>query len=169
MKKIKLFSTTSMVSVADSIAKELGIEISQMQVDRFSDGEILPNIKESVRGYHCFVVGATSAPGDNFMELLLTIDALKRASAKTINVIIPYYGYARQDRKNRLRVPIGAKMVADVLTSVGVNRILTVDLHAGQIEGYFNIPVDHLEGHTIFAQSMKLYLANNFGYISGEY
>lgn len=130
----------------------LGCELGKSSVTRFSDGEIQVNIEESVRGSDVYLVQSTSQPGnEHLMELLIMIDALKRASAKTINVVIPYYGYARQDRKARSREPITAKLVADLLVTAGVHRVLTIDLHAPQIQGFFDIPVDQLLGVPILA------------------
>ena len=125
-------------------------------VTRFADGEIYVEIKENVRGVNCFVVQSTCAPvNDNLMELLVMIDALKRASAGSIIAVIPYFGYARQDRKSKPRTPISARLVADLLTAAGVNRVLAIDLHAGQIQGFFNIPVDHLYGMPVLMDHLR--------------
>ncbi|KRN72576.1 ribose-phosphate pyrophosphokinase [Carnobacterium maltaromaticum] len=130
----------------------MGVELGKLSVDQFSDGEIRINIEESIRGDHVYIVQSTSSPvNDNLMELLIMIDALKRASAKTINLVIPYYGYARQDRKARSREPITAKLVANMITAAGADRILTLDLHASQIQGFFDLPVDHLMGAPLLA------------------
>ena len=145
--KIKLFALNSNKPLAQKIADAMGIPLGKTSVDRFSDGEIRINIEESVRGDEIFIVQSTSAPvNDNLMELLIMIDALRRASAATINVVIPYYGYARQDRKVRSREPITAKLVADMIEKAGANRVIALDLHADQIQGFFDIPVDHLMG-----------------------
>ncbi len=142
---MKLFTGTAHTDLARDVAVFLGIELGDATVTTFSDGEIQVRLNENVRGYDVFVLQPTSMPvNDNIMELLLITDALKRASASRITAVIPYYGYARQDRKVQPRVPISAKMVADLITAVGTNRVLTVDLHAGQIQGFFNIPVDNL-------------------------
>ncbi|MDA8239415.1 MAG: ribose-phosphate pyrophosphokinase [Nitrospiraceae bacterium] len=142
---MKLFTGTAHTDLAGDVAVFLGIELGDATVTTFSDGEIQVRLNENVRGYDVFVLQPTSMPvNDNIMELLLITDALKRASASRITAVIPYYGYARQDRKVQPRVPISAKMVADLITAVGTNRVLTVDLHAGQIQGFFNIPVDNL-------------------------
>ncbi len=142
---MKLFTGTAHTDLARDVAFFLGIELGDATVTTFSDGEIQVRLNENVRGYDVFVLQPTSMPvNDNIMELLLITDALKRASASRITAVIPYYGYARQDRKVQPRVPISAKMVADLITAVGTNRVLTVDLHAGQIQGFFNIPVDNL-------------------------
>lgn len=143
--KLKIFSLNSNPELAESIAKEVGVPLGKVAVTRFSDGEVQINIEESIRGSDVFVIQSTSSPvNENLMELLIMLDALKRASARTINVVIPYYGYARQDRKARSREPITAKLVANLLTSAGATRAITLDLHAPQIQGFFDIPIDHL-------------------------
>ncbi|OZS78919.1 ribose-phosphate pyrophosphokinase [Tetzosporium hominis] len=143
--KLKIFSLNSNPELAESIAKEVGVPLGKLTVTRFSDGEVQINIEESIRGSDVFVIQSTSSPvNENLMELLIMLDALKRASARTINVVIPYYGYARQDRKARSREPITAKLVANLLTSAGATRAITLDLHAPQIQGFFDIPIDHL-------------------------
>ncbi|HJA73886.1 MAG TPA: ribose-phosphate diphosphokinase [Candidatus Limosilactobacillus faecipullorum] len=150
--KLKIFALSSNRPLAEKIAAEVGVELGKLSVDRFSDGEIQINIEESIRGDNVYVIQSTSAPvNDNLMELLILVDALRRASAKTINVVIPYYGYARQDRKARSREPITAKLVANMLQNVGVNRVVALDLHAAQIQGFFDIPVDHLMGAPLLA------------------
>jgi ribose-phosphate pyrophosphokinase len=146
-REIRLFSLNSNRPLAEEIAKEIGVPLSDCQVKRFSDGELYINIEESVRGDDVYVIQSTSSPvNETLMELLIMIDALKRASVRTINIVMPYYGYARQDRKARSREPITAKLVADLLTVAGATRIITMDLHAAQIQGFFNIPVDQLLG-----------------------
>lgn len=146
-KDIKIFTANANPSVAAEIARELGLPLGMSEVVTFSDGEISVSIKESVRGSDVFVVQSTSTPvNDHMMELLIMIDAFKRASAGRITAVIPYMGYARQDRKAKARDPISAKLMADLLTTAGADRILTMDLHAAQIQGFFNIPVDHLLG-----------------------
>lgn len=146
-KDIKIFTANSNPKVAADIAKELGMPLGQSEVVTFSDGEISVSIKESVRGSDVFVVQSTSTPvNDHMMELLIMIDAFKRASAGRITAVIPYMGYARQDRKAKARDPISAKLVADLLTTAGADRVLSMDLHCAQIQGFFNIPVDHLLG-----------------------
>ncbi|WP_208560448.1 ribose-phosphate diphosphokinase [Marinilactibacillus kalidii] len=150
--KLKIFALSSNVPLAEKIAKDVGVELGDVSVKKFSDGEIRINIEESIRGDHVYLIQSTSAPAnDHLMEVLIMIDALKRASAKTINVVIPYYGYARQDRKARSREPITAKLVANMITEAGADRILTLDLHASQIQGFFDIPVDHLLGASLLA------------------
>lgn len=150
--KLKIFALNSNRPLAQKIADEVGVELGKLSVDRFSDGEIQINIEESVRGDNVYVIQSTSAPvNDNLMELMIMIDALRRASANTINVVLPYYGYARQDRKARSREPITAKLVANMLQNSGVTRIVALDLHAAQIQGFFDIPVDHLMGAPLLA------------------
>lgn len=152
-KKIKIFTGNSHPELANEIAKILELTIGDSSVGTFSDGEICVDINETVRGADVFIVQSTGSPvNNNLMELLIMIDALKRASAGRITAVIPYYGYARQDRKAKARDPITAKLVADLLTAAGANRVLTMDLHAAQIQGYFNIPVDHLLGAPILAK-----------------
>ena len=152
IKNIKVFTGNSNESLAREVADILGVNLGEATVSRFSDGEISVNISETVRGCDVFIVQSTSNPvNDNLMELLIMIDAFKRASAGRINAVIPYYGYARQDRKVKSRDPITAKLVADLITAAGADRVLTMDLHAAQIQGYFNIPVDHLLGSPMLA------------------
>ncbi|EKQ55985.1 MULTISPECIES: ribose-phosphate diphosphokinase [unclassified Clostridium] len=152
-RNIKVFTGNSHPKLARDIADILGVPVGNSKVSTFSDGEISVDINETVRGNDVFIVQSTSSPvNNNLMELLIMIDAFKRASAGRITAVIPYYGYARQDRKAKSRDPITAKLVADLLTAAGANRVLTMDLHAAQIQGYFNIPVDHLLGAPILAQ-----------------
>ncbi|MFL0269546.1 ribose-phosphate pyrophosphokinase [Candidatus Clostridium radicumherbarum] len=159
-KGIKIFTGNSHPKLAKEIADLLGAPVGASKVGTFSDGEISVDINETVRGADIFVIQSTNAPvNDNLMELLIMIDAFKRASAGRITAVIPYYGYARQDRKAKARDPITAKLVADLLTAAGANRILTMDLHAPQIQGYFNIPVDHLLGAPILA---KYFISKGF-------
>lgn len=144
---LKLIAGSSNLHLAEAIARHIGVPLGACQTKRFSDGEIQIRLDESVRGTNVFVVQSTSAPvNENLMELLVLVDALKRASAKTINVVIPYYGYARQDRKARARDPITAKLVANLIETAGADRVIAMDLHAMQIQGFFDIPVDHLLG-----------------------
>jgi len=151
-RNIKIFAGNSYPELAADIANRLGLSVGESQVTTFSDGEIAVNIRETVRGLDVFVIQPTSAPvNNNLMELLIMIDALKRASAGRITAVIPYYGYARQDRKAKARDPITAKLVADLITAAGADRVLTMDLHAAQIQGYFNIPVDNLVGSPILS------------------
>lgn len=151
--KLKIFTGNANPELAREIAHEIGIDLGRCQVNRFKDGEVRIHLGESVRGCNVFVIQPTSAPvNEHLMELLITVDALKRASAKSINVVIPYYGYARQDRKARARDPITAKLIADLIQTAGASRVICMDLHAGQIQGFFNIPLDHLVGMPILAQ-----------------
>ncbi|TDL94238.1 ribose-phosphate diphosphokinase [Macrococcus brunensis] len=150
--KLKIFSLESNHLLADEIAKHVGLPLGKSSVKRFSDGEIQINIEESIRGCDVFIIQSTSNPvNDHLMELLIMIDALKRASAVTINVVMPYYGYARQDRKARSREPITAKLVANLLETAGADRVIALDLHAPQIQGFFDIPIDHLMGEPILS------------------
>lgn len=155
MSKVKLFSGTNSMYLAKKIALEYGRPIGELEIQKFSDGEMSPYFKESVRGCDVFLIASTFAPSDNLLELLLMIDAAKRASAKYVTVVIPYFGYARQDRKDRPRVAIGAKLVANLISAAGADRIMTCDLHAGQIQGFFDIPVDHLDGSFIFVPYVR--------------
>ena len=155
-KPLKLFSLNANIPLAQEVAKSLGIELSKCSVKKFSDGEVSINIEESVRGCEVFIIQSTSDPvNDNLMTLLIMIDALRRASVDTINVVIPYYGYARQDRKARSREPITAKLIANLLQVAGADRIIALDLHALQIQGFFDIPVDHLMAAPIIANYFK--------------
>ena len=157
---LKIFALSSNRPLAQKIADQVGVELGKVSVTHFSDGEIKINIDESIRGDHVYIVQSTSYPvNDNLMELLIMIDALRRASAKTINVVLPYYGYSRQDRKAQSREPITAKLVANMITQAGADRVLTLDLHAAQIQGFFDIPVDHLLGAPLLA---NYFLENNF-------
>ena len=154
-----LFTTRTSSVLAEKIAKHYGQELGKIIIQDFSDGEFEPILEQSVRGGRVFLIGSTFPPADNLLELLLMIDAAKRASAKNITVVLPYYGLARQDRKDKPRAPIGAKLVANLLTAAGATRIMTMDLHADQIQGFFEIPVDHLYASTIFIdyiQSLNL-------------
>ena len=155
-KNVRLFSLSSNRSLALEIANYLGMKLDECDILRFADGEIKLNLKNTVRGHHCFIVQSTSNPvNENYMELFIMIDALKRASAKTINVIMPYYGYARQDRKALSRQPISAKLMADLITVAGATRVLSMDLHAAQIQGFFNIPIDNLVALPVFTKYFK--------------
>lgn len=148
--KIKIFACNSNRSLAEAIAKKVGLELGDAVVQKFSDGEISVQINETIRGADVYIIQSTSYPvNDNLMELLIMIDAMKRASAARITAVMPYYGYARQDRKARARDPISAKLVANLLTSAGANRVLTMDLHCAQIQGFFDIPVDNLVGNPL--------------------
>ncbi|WP_027086716.1 ribose-phosphate diphosphokinase [Cohnella panacarvi] len=153
---LKLFSCSSNRKLAESIASYIGVELGRADMGRFSDGETHIRLDDSVRGDDVFVIQSTSAPvNDHLVELLVMVDALKRASAKTINVVVPYYGYARQDRKARSRDPITAKLVANLIETAGAHRVIAMDLHAMQIQGFFDIPVDHLLGVPILGEYFK--------------
>lgn len=154
--KLKLFACNSNPQLAQEIAEAIGVPLGDSQVLNFSDGEIQVRLNESVRGCDVFVIQSTSAPvNDNLMEVLVMVDALKRASAKSVNIVIPYYGYARQDRKARSRDPITAKLVADLIEVAGADRVIAMDLHATQIQGFFDIPVDHLLGIPILGNYFR--------------
>ena len=153
---IKIFTANSNPAFAEAIAQKLGTKLGDAQVGKFSDGEIFVNINETVRGADVFIIQSTCSPvNDNLMELLIMIDAFKRASAGRITAVIPYFGYARQERKAKARDPISAKLCADIITTAGADRVLTMDLHASQIQGFFDIPVDHLLGAPILANYYK--------------
>lgn len=152
---IKLFAGSASAELAASIAKVSGIELGDLTLARFSDGEFQPSFNESIRGCDIFIVQSTYAPSDNLMELLLMIDAAKRASAHYIIAVIPYFGLARQDRKDKPRVSIGSRLVANMLTAAGAHRVMTMDLHAAQIQGFFDIPVDHLDASVVFIPYIK--------------
>ena len=152
---VKLFAGTNSKTLAHKIADSYGKPLGNVTLSRFSDGEFQPSYDETVRGCDVFLIQSTNQPSDNLMELLLMIDAAKRASAHYITAVVPYYGLARQDRKDKPRVAIGAKLVANLLKSAGIHRIMTMDLHAAQIQGFFDIPVDHLDASVIFVPYIK--------------
>lgn len=155
-KKVKLFTLSANPELAKEISETSGIPLTDVNVLRFADGEITVNMDESVRGCHTFIVQPTSKPvNEHLMELLIMVDALKRASASSIAVIMPYYGYSRQDRKSRSREPITAKLIADLLQTAGVNRVVAIDLHAGQIQGFFDIPIDNFPAGPLLASYFK--------------
>ena len=165
-KDIKIFAANANPAVAKQISECLGLSMGKSEVSCFSDGEIALSLFESVRGSDCFIVQSTCAPvNNNIMELLIMIDAMKRASAARITAVIPYFGYARQDRKAKARDPISAKLVADLITTAGADRVLTMDLHAPQIQGFFNIPVDHLLG----APLLSAYMKEKIGHDNSDY
>jgi ribose-phosphate pyrophosphokinase len=157
----KVFSGTSSRYLAEKICKSLDCPLGQMNIEHFADGEFSVSYEESIRGYHVFLIQSTFPDANNLMELLLMIDAAKRASAKSIIAVIPYFGWARQDRKDKPRVAIGAKLVADLLSVSGINRLITMDLHADQIQGFFDVPVDHLYGSSIFIEEMRSWNLKN--------
>ncbi|RYM35883.1 ribose-phosphate pyrophosphokinase [Brumimicrobium glaciale] len=149
-KEVKIFAGRATQKLGEEIAKEYGIPLGEVTVAEFSDGEFQPSFEETVRGKDVFIIQSTTPPSDNLMELLLMVDAAKRASARKIIAVIPYFGLARQDRKDKPRVAIGAKLVANMLMAAGVDRLMTMDLHADQIQGFFEVPVDHLYASTVF-------------------
>ena len=154
--KLTIFALSSSRKLAEKICDQLDTQLGDCKVHHFADGEILVEVNESVRGKHVYIIQSTSAPvSENLMELLIMIDALKRASAREITAIVPYYGYARQDRKAKPRQPITSKLVADMLTTAGVNRVVTIDLHAAQIQGFFNVPIDDMNALPILCQYFK--------------
>lgn len=153
--KVKIFAASASRDLAETIADKFGQPLGNTSIVHFSDGEFEPSFDETVRGCNVFIVQSTPPPSENLMELLLMIDAAKRASAYKITAVIPYFGYARQDKKGKPRVPIGAKLVANLLTAAGVDRIMTMDLHADQIQGFFEVPVDHMFASTLFIPYIK--------------
>ena len=153
--EVKIFSGRATIGLAEKIAKSYGLPLGDVKVTDFSDGEFQPSFEETVRGKDVFIIQSTMPPADNLFELLLMVDAAKRASARKIIAVIPYFGFARQDRKDKPRVAIGAKLVANMLMAAGVNRLMTMDLHADQIQGFFEVPVDHLFASTIFFKEME--------------
>lgn len=153
--EVKIFAGASTKDLAEKIAQALGKPLGKSSVSYFSDGEFQPSFEESVRGCDVFIIQSTNPPTDNLFELLLMVDAAKRASAKRIIAVLPYFGFARQDRKDQPRVPIGSKLVANMLTAAGVSRVMTMDLHADQIQGFFEVPVDHLYSSAVFAEAIR--------------
>ncbi|MCS5490307.1 ribose-phosphate pyrophosphokinase [Algoriphagus limi] len=156
MSEVKIFSGSNSTELAKKISKNFGKNLGQVTLSRFSDGEMSTSFDESIRGCNVFIIQSTNPPTDNILELCLMIDAAKRASAYKVCAVIPYFGYARQDRKDRPRVSIAAKLIANMLTSAGADRIMTCDLHAGQIQGFFDIPLDHLNGSAIFVPYLQM-------------
>ena len=152
---VKIFAGSKSMVLANQIANKFGVDIGNVSIVTFSDGELEPSFDETVRGCDVFIVQSTPPPSDNLMELLLMVDAAKRASANKIVAVIPYFGFARQDKKGKPRVPIAAKLIANLLTAAGVNRVITMDLHADQIQGFFEVPVDHLYASTLFLPYLK--------------
>lgn len=154
--KIKLFALSANRELGEEIANKIGVPLSECTTVKFADGELIVNIQETVRGHDVFIIQPTSTPvNESYMELLILMDALKRASARNINVIMPYYGYSRQDRKAKAREPISAKLMADLLQAAGADRVLVMDLHAAQIQGFFNIPIDNFEALPVLVQYFK--------------
>ena len=166
--QVKIFSGTGSQYLAEKISKKFGEPLGKVNIQRFSDGEIGVEFRESIRGRFVFLIQSTYAPTDNLMELLLMIDAAKRASAYKVIAVIPYYGYARQDRKDRPRVAIGSKLVANMLTAAGADRVVTMDLHAPQIQGYFDIPVDHLDSSAIFIPYIESLMLTNLTFAAPD-
>ena len=154
-KHVKFFSGRNTRNLAVKIANAYGSDLSTSSVVEFSDGEFEPSFDETVRGAHVFLIQSTVPPSDNLMELLLMVDAAKRASAENIVAVIPYFGYARQDKKGKPRVPIGAKLASNLFSAAGVNRVMTIDLHADQIQGFFEVPVDHLYASELFIEDIQ--------------
>jgi len=165
---VKIFSGSASQYLAKDIAKYYGKDLGAVSTLRFSDGEMSPSFDESVRGCDVFIIQSTFPTADNLMELLLMIDAARRASAHYVTAVIPYFGYSRQDRKDRPRVGIGAKLIANLLTAAGADRLMTIDLHAGQIQGFMDFPVDHLEGNAIFVPYLKSLNLENIVFASPD-
>ena len=168
MSTVKVFSGTGSAYLAENIAKAFGKKLGNCKIQQFSDGEFQPVFMESIRGDYVFLVQSTYAPSDNLMELLMMIDAARRASAGYITAVIPYFGYARQDRKDKPRVSIASKLVANLLTEAGANRVMTMDLHAPQIQGFFDIPVDHLDSSAIFIPHIEALKIENLTFASPD-
>jgi ribose-phosphate pyrophosphokinase len=169
LERIRVFSGNANIALAKKICEKLGVPLGKANVTTFSDGETRVEIDENVRGMDCFIIQSTCSPVNvTLMELLIMIDAMKRASADRITAVVPYYGYARQDRKVAPRAPISAKLVADLLTTAGANRVLSTDLHAGQIQGFFNIPVDNLFATPVLIDYMKKYYDDNTVVVSPD-
>jgi ribose-phosphate pyrophosphokinase len=168
-KPFRIFSGNANPVIAESVCRHLDVQLGKAKVERFADGEVYVEIGENVRGATCFVIQPTCTPvNDHLMELLVMIDALKRASAGSIVAVMPYFGYARQDRKTRPRQPISARLVADLLTAAGVNRVLSMDLHAGQIQGFFNIPVDHVYAMPVMMEHLRTHFSANTVIVSPD-
>ena len=168
MSNVKIFSGSGSHYLADKITQAYGSPLGQSVLQKFSDGEMSPYYDESVRGQDVFIIQSTFPPADNFLELLLMVDAAKRASAESVTVVMPYFGYARQDRKDKPRVAIAAKMIANIITAAGADRLMTCDLHADQIQGFFDIPVDHLDGTTIFVPYLRSLALENLVFASPD-
>lgn len=168
MSNVKIFSGSGSRYLADKITQAYGSPLGQSVLQKFSDGEMSPYYDESVRGQDVFIIQSTFPPADNFLELLLMVDAAKRASAESVTVVMPYFGYARQDRKDKPRVAIAAKMIANIITAAGADRLMTCDLHADQIQGFFDIPVDHLDGTTIFVPYLRSLALENLVFASPD-
>ena len=165
---VKVFSGQVSKYLSEKIAQSYGNELGKVSFLRFADGEFQPSFEENIRGTDVFLVQSTQPPSDNLLELLMMIDAARRASARTIVAVIPYFGYARQDRKDKPRVSIASKLVANLLSAAGVNRIITIDLHADQIQGFFDVPVDHLYASSVFIPYLKTLHLNNLTFASPD-
>lgn len=168
MATVKIFSGNATRELAEKIAHHYGKPLGEVEIEKFNDGEISPHFNESVRGCDVFLVQSTFAPTDNLMELLLLIDAARRASAKYVTAVVPYFGYARQDRKDKPRVAIGAKLIANLFSAAGADRLMTCDLHAGQIQGFFDFPVDHFSGSIIFVPYLSKLTTENLIFASPD-
>ncbi|WP_303312139.1 ribose-phosphate pyrophosphokinase [Hymenobacter sp. BT730] len=166
--QVKIFTGNASHELGEKIATAFGQPLGDLSLQRFADQELGPSFNESIRGCAVFLIQSTNPPAENLMELMLMVDAAKRASAASVTVVMPYYGYARQDRKDKPRVSIGAKVVADFVQSVGTDRLMTCDLHAGQIQGFFDIPVDHLDGATVSAPYIKSLNLDNLIFASPD-
>ena len=162
-----IFAGNSNIPLAQKIAESMGVELGELELKRFSDGEIWVKYSDNIRGREVFIIQSTNPPAENLVELLIMIDAARRASAKRITAVIPYFGYARQDRKDQPRVAITAKLMANLITEAGADRVMTMDLHASQIQGYFDLPVDHLYGSSIFLNHLNN-LSNNLSVVSAD-
>jgi ribose-phosphate pyrophosphokinase len=168
MATVKIFSGNATRDLAEKIAQHYGKPLGEVEIEKFSDGELSPHFNESVRGCDVFLVQSTFSPSDHLMELLLLIDAARRASAKYVTAVVPYFGYARQDRKDKPRVAIGAKLIANLFSAAGADRLMTCDLHAGQIQGFFDFPVDHFSGSIIFVPYLNKIPKENLVFASPD-
>ena len=168
MREIKLFAGTANKKLAEDISRRIKVPVSKSNIRKFADGELKIKIEENIRGRDVFIIQSTHSPAENILEVLLFLDAAKRASADRITAVIPYFGYARQDRKDEPRVPISAKLIANLLANSGASRVLTIDLHAEQIQGFFDIPVDHLYATPVFVDHYKLHSLDNYVIVSPD-
>ena len=168
MREIKLFAGSANKKLAEDISRQIKVPVIKYNVRKFADGELKTKIEENIRGRDVFIIQSTHSPAENILELLLFLDAAKRASADRITAVIPYFGYARQDRKDEPRVPISAKLIANLLANSGASRVLTIDLHAEQIQGFFDIPVDHLYATPVFVDHYKLHSLDNYVIVSPD-
>lgn len=168
MREIKLFAGNANRKLAEDISRHIKVPVSKSNIRKFADGELKIKIEENIRGRDVFIIQSTHSPAENILELLLFLDAAKRASADRITAVIPYFGYARQDRKDEPRVPISAKLIANLLANSGATRVLTIDLHAEQIQGFFDIPVDHLYATPVFVDHYKLHSLDNYVIVSPD-